>query len=50
MHADFQYDKPRRVPRFLARGEFNGFGIDADVPSKFTQNDDRKWELDIMDG
>jgi len=50
MHADFPYDKPRRVPRFLARGEFNRFGIDADVPSKFTQNDDGKWELDIMDG
>jgi len=50
VHADFGYDKPRRVPRFLARGEFNRFGFDLDVPSKLTQNSDGKWELDIMDG
>ena len=39
-----------QVPRFLARGEFNRFGIDSDVPSKFKQNEDGKWELDIMGG
>ena len=50
MHTDFPYDKPHQVPRFLARGEFNRFGVDADVPSKFTQNNDGKRELDIVDG
>ena len=50
VHADFQYGTPRRVPRFLARGDFNRFGVDSDVPSTLTQNSDGKWELDIMDG
>ena len=47
--ADFGYDKPCRVPRFLARGEFNRFDFDSDVLSKLEQNSDGKWELDIMD-
>jgi len=50
MHADFGYDKPRRVPRFLARGEVNRFGNDQDIPSKMQQNSDGKCVLDIMDG
>ena len=50
MHSDFGYSTARRVPRFLARGEFNRFGFDGDVPSKFQQTGDGMWELDIMAG
>ena len=50
VHADYRYNIPRRVPRFLARGEFNRLGLDADVPSTFTHISDGKWELDIMAG
>ena len=49
-HADYGYSTPRRVPRFLARGEFNRFSFDSDVPSTLTQNNDGKWQLEIMDG
>ena len=50
VHADFGYNILRRVPCFLARGEFNRFGADGEVPKELKQNDDGKWELDIMHG
>ncbi|KAL1689446.1 glycoside hydrolase family 13 and glycosyltransferase family 5 protein [Schizophyllum commune] len=47
-HADYNYDDhPRRVPRFLARGEFNNFGFDKAVESEFKLNDEGLWQLDL---
>ena len=50
VHADYQYNIPRRVPHFRARGEFNRFGFDSDVPSTLKQASDGKWELEILAG
>ncbi|TFY55439.1 hypothetical protein EVG20_g9317, partial [Dentipellis fragilis] len=48
VHADRGYSKQRRVPQFLARGPFNQFGFDKGVSAQMEQNDDGKWELEIM--
>jgi alpha-1,3-glucan synthase len=34
----------------LPESSIDSAGGDSDVPSKFTQTGDEKWELDIMDG
>ena len=34
----------------MARGNFNRFGSDSDVPAAMKQISDGKWELEIMDG
>lgn len=49
VHADYGYSgHPRRVPQFLARGPFNQWGFDQGLPNLMTQNEDGKWELEIM--
>jgi alpha-1,3-glucan synthase len=49
IHADYGYSgKPRRVPQFLTRGPFNNWGFDSGINNLMTQNDDGKWELEIM--
>ena len=50
VHADYGYNLPRRVPRFLAAGEFNRFGFDSDVQSELTQASDGTWQLEILAG
>ena len=49
VHADHNYDRPRRVPQFIARGPFNAWGYDSGVNAAMTQNAEGKWELEIMD-
>ncbi|KAG8962311.1 Cell wall alpha-1,3-glucan synthase ags1 [Tulasnella sp. 419] len=48
VHADYNYNKPRRVPQFLARGPYNNWGFDQGLPSQMQHRDDGKWELEIM--
>ncbi|OBZ75598.1 Cell wall alpha-1,3-glucan synthase mok13 [Grifola frondosa] len=48
VHADHNYNTPRRVPQFLARGPFNQWGFDKGISAQMTQNTDGKWELEIM--
>ena len=49
VHADHGYDRPRRVPQFIARGPFNTWGYDSGVNAAMTHNAEGKWELEIMD-
>ena len=49
VHADHGYDRPRRVPQFIARGPFNAWGYDSGVNAAMTHNAEGKWELEIMD-
>jgi alpha-1,3-glucan synthase len=48
VHADHGYDLQRRVPQLLVRGPFNSWGSEEDIPSRMTQNNQGKWELNIM--
>ncbi|KZT26358.1 glycosyltransferase family 5 protein [Neolentinus lepideus HHB14362 ss-1] len=48
VHADLNYNIPRRYPQFLARGPFNSWGYDKGVSATMSHNDDGKWELEIM--
>ncbi|KAG8934063.1 Cell wall alpha-1,3-glucan synthase ags1 [Tulasnella sp. 418] len=48
VHSDYNYNKPRRVPQFLARGPFNTWGFDRGINSQMSHRDDGKWELEIM--
>lgn len=48
-HSDSGYSGlPRRVPQFLARGDFNDWGNDAGANSQFGLNANGQWELEIM--
>jgi len=49
VHADHGYDRPRRVPQFIARGPFNAWGYDSGVNAAMTHNAEGKWELEVMD-
>ena len=49
VHADFGYNRPRRVPQFIARGPFNAWGYDSGINAAMTHNEEGKWELEIMD-
>ena len=49
VHADYNYNLPRRVPQFLARGPFNAWGYDSGINAAMTHNAEGKWELEIMD-
>lgn len=49
VHSDYGFPRQRRVPQLLARGPFNSWGFDSGIPSSMQQNDDGKWELEIMD-
>lgn len=48
VHADVGYNKPRRVPQFVARGPYNAWGFDQGLASSMNHRDDGKWELEIM--
>lgn len=48
LHSDRGTSWPRRVPQFLARGPFNNWGFDKGTTALMTQNDQGKWELEIM--
>jgi len=50
VHADISAPggKARRVPQFLVRGPFNNWGFDQGIPHLMEQNEDGKWELEIM--
>ncbi|KAG8878121.1 Cell wall alpha-1,3-glucan synthase ags1 [Tulasnella sp. 331] len=48
VHADYNYNLPRRVPQFLARGPYNDWGFDKGITSLMDQREDGKWELEIM--
>ncbi|CAA7271667.1 unnamed protein product [Cyclocybe aegerita] len=47
VHADYGASA-RRVPQFLVRGPFNNWGFDQGIPHLMEQNEDGKWELEIM--
>ena len=49
VHADYNYNIPRRVPQFLARGPFNAWGYDSGINAVMTHTGDGTWELEIMD-
>ena len=49
VHADHNYDRPRRVPQFIARGPFNAWGYDSGINAAMTHTPEGKWELEIMD-
>ncbi|KAF8306355.1 glycoside hydrolase family 13 and glycosyltransferase family 5 protein [Clavulina sp. PMI_390] len=48
VHADIGYTGQRRVPQYLARGDFNQWGFDKGTNAELTKNDDGNWELEIM--
>ncbi|EIW51684.1 glycoside hydrolase family 13 and glycosyltransferase family 5 domain-containing protein [Trametes versicolor FP-101664 SS1] len=48
VHADHNYNTPRRVPQLLARGPFNEWGFDRGITADMTHKDDGTWELEIM--
>lgn len=49
MHADLDFDQPRRFPHLYAVGPFNEFGYDGGVTNALTQKGDSQWEWHFMD-
>ncbi|KAI0950602.1 hypothetical protein AcV7_009015 [Taiwanofungus camphoratus] len=48
VHSDHGYSTPRRVPQFLVRGPFNQWGYDKGLPYQMSQDDQGRWQLEIM--
>ncbi|KAI5123355.1 hypothetical protein M0805_001776 [Coniferiporia weirii] len=48
VHADMNYQYERRVPQFLARGNFNTWGFDSGITSTMQNTGNGRWELELM--
>ncbi|OLN82365.1 Cell wall alpha-1,3-glucan synthase ags1 [Colletotrichum chlorophyti] len=49
VHADLDYDTPRRIPHMFAVGKFNQFGYDSGLTKELKHKAESLWEWHYMD-